>query len=274
VTVDVTAEERLTLVKVKIERAREHIHSLDKVVRAFFDTLPYRVNTKRDPSRRLVYYLSDVQPTPTSFATITGDAIQNLRSSLDHLVQQLYLVAARGVATSRQVSFPIGLDAHAFKSQLGQLKVEGVRADALAVLESVEPYKGGKGHDFWVLQELNNIDKHRLLMPVGSAYQSLNIGAHMQPMIEQLTKKLDAGAGSLPKINLYAEPTDKLFPLKAGDELFIDAVDARVNNEMDFHFNIVLNEPGVVEAAPLIATLTKFSDLVGTTVLRFQPCLA
>ncbi len=270
-----TADERLALIKVKIERAREHISNLDRAVHTFFDNRPYRVSTKRDRGRGLVYYLSDVQHTPTSFATITGDAIQNLRSSLDHLVQQLYLVGAKTAAASRKVSFPIGFDAHAYKSQLGQLKAEGVRPDAIAVLDSVEPYKGGKGHSFWVLQELNNIDKHRLLVTVGSAYQGFNVGAHMRPMVQKQWDAAGFAPGTVvPKMDLYVIPADKLFPLKVGDELFIDAADAEENREMDFRLNIVLSEPGIIDGADLLDTVQGFSDLVSNTVLLFKPCLA
>ena len=262
------ADERLALIQVKIERAKEHIINLNSAIRTFFDSTPYQVSTKRDPqTRKLIYYVSGIQPTPTCFATITGDVIQNLRSALDHLAQQLFLVGTNGVTPGRHVYFPIERNAAEYKSQLLR-KVKGMRQDAIDALNAIEPYKGGKGHMLWVLQELNNIDKHRLLVTVGSSFQSVNIGAHMRPMMQ-----MNAAGIPFPKMDLYVRPADNLFPLKVGDELFIDAVDAEVNKEMDFRFNIALSEPGVLEGAALLDTLQYFSDLVNNTVLLFKPCL-
>ena len=88
-----TADERLALIKQKIERADKHISELQAAVRTFFESNPIKVATKRDPqTRRLIYYVASVNPIPNSFAIITGDILNNLRSSLDHLTQQLYLV--------------------------------------------------------------------------------------------------------------------------------------------------------------------------------------
>lgn len=263
--------ERLALIQVKVERAKEHIANLDRAIRTFFDSKPYQVSTKRDPTRRLIYYLTSVQSIPTSFASITGDVIQNLRSSLDHLAQQLFLVGTKASTTSRKISFPIGVDAHAYKSQVGQLKRGGLRQDAIDVLNGVEPYQGGKGHRLWVLHELNNIDKHRLLVTVGSSYQSFNVGAHMRPMMQKQAAVVGITAPKVP--DLYLSPADNLFPLKAGDELFTDAIDAEVNKEMDFRFDIVLNEPGIIEGGRLLDIVNDFSDLVSKTVSLFTSCL-
>jgi len=51
---------------------------------------------------------------------------------------------------------------------------------AINAIDTTEPYQGGKGHSLWVLHKLNNIDKHRLLITVGSAYRSFNVGAVIQ----------------------------------------------------------------------------------------------
>jgi hypothetical protein len=262
------ADERLALIQVKIERAKEHINNLNSAIRVFFDSKPYEVSTKRDPqTRKLTYYVSKVQSTPTHFAAIAGDAIQNLRSALDHLAQQLFLVGTNGVTPGRHVYFPIARDAAEYKVQLPR-KVRGMRQDAVDMLNSIQPYKGGKDHQLWVLQELSNLDKHRLLVTVGSAFQSVNIGAHLLATMQTL------GAGiSLPKMDLYLKPADNLCPLKIGDELFIDATDAEVNKQMDFRFNVALSEPGIIEG-PLLDTLQRLCGLVSKTVLLFKPCLS
>jgi hypothetical protein len=263
------AAEKLEPIQVKIDRAKEHIIELDSAIRGFLDSKPYPFNTKRDANRRLIYYVSSMKPIPKHFATITGDAIQNLRSALDHLTWQLFLVGPQGTTTNRQVqrqvSFPIGCDAAGFASQLGTLR--GImRQDAITTLNGIQPYNGGKGHKLWVLHELNIIDKHRLFVTFGSFLKSANLGAYM-------CAQMNVTGFPVPKVDAYFRTTDKLFPLKVGTELFIDTIDAQENKWLDFRFNITLNEPGVIDGEDLLETLNNFSDLVSKTVSLFTPCL-
>src|SRR4029078_6521508 len=126
-----------------------------------------------DPeSRKLIYYLTSVDPVPASFAIIAGDTLHNLRSALDHLAQQLYLVGTGGANGYRnQTSFLIANSAKEFNSGLAG-KIQGMRQDPHDDIRVLEQYKGGKGEDLWVLHRLNNIDKHRLIVTVGSSFQS------------------------------------------------------------------------------------------------------
>jgi hypothetical protein len=266
-----SAQDALALIRLKIERANKHISDIDAASRAFFDAKPYKVATKRDPeTRKMVYYLSSVDPVPASLATAAGDTIHNLRCSLDHLAQQLYLTGTGGANGYRnQTSFLITNSAKDFKSSLPG-KIEGMRQDAVDAIRALEPYKGGKGEDLWVLHRLNNIDKHRLIVTVGSSFQSVDIGAHMgQLMAKAFPEKLKGF--SFP--GLFIRPADNLFPLKAGDELFIDGPDAEANEKMNFRFNIAVNEPGVIEGKPLLEALVEFSNRVSGIVASFEPCL-
>jgi hypothetical protein len=263
-----TADERLALIQFKIERARRHVAELNSAVGTFFESNPYKVGTKRDPqTRKLIYYVESVRATPISFSTITGDVIQNLRSALDHLALQLFLVGTNGASGGRHIYFPIAPGAAEYKSSVSR-RIKGMRQDAVDVLNVIEPYKGGKGNELWVIHELNNIDKHRLLVTVGSSFQSVNLGAHMAAMFEKSFGK------TIPILDAFVRPADNLCPLKVGDELFIDAVDAEVNEKMTFRFNIALNEPGIIDGKPLLETVQQFVDLVGNTVLLLKICLA
>ena len=73
--------ERLKQVTLKIGRAKSHLEDLERFVRAFLDSNPYRVGTKHDrQSRKLVYYVTDVKPIPDNLALVAGDIIHNLMS--------------------------------------------------------------------------------------------------------------------------------------------------------------------------------------------------
>jgi hypothetical protein len=263
-----TADERLALIQVKTERAKEHIGDLDSAMSIFHNGKPYEFSTKRDPqTRQLIYYMSKVDCVPMCFATITGDIIQNLRSALDHLAQQLFLVGTSNPRPGRHTSFLIEQSAGKYKTRLPR-RTKGMRQDAISALSAIEPYKGGKGHEFWVLHELNNIDKHRLLVTVGSTFQGINVAALGPARIERLI------GSPVPSADVFLIAADNPGPLKVGNKLFIDAPDAEVNEKMDFRFDIALSEPGVIDGKPLLETVQHFHDLVSDTVLRFKPCLA
>src|SRR5260370_31007312 len=95
--VQMTSDERLSLIETKIERANKHIADLDVARRAFHETKPYAVSTNRDPqTRRLIYYATKVDPTPIPLASAAGDILHNLSIAVDHLAYQLFLVGPGG----------------------------------------------------------------------------------------------------------------------------------------------------------------------------------
>lgn len=264
-----TADEKLVRIMTKIERAKKHFDDLQLVSQAFFASNPYTVGVKRDPqSRKPVYYVTSIQPFPVEFYTITADVIHNLRVSLDHLAYQLFLVGPDG-RQNAEFNFPFRNNSSQFESFLRGV-VKSLRQDAIEALRSLEPYRGGKGHELWVLNRLNNIDKHRLLVTVGSSYGGVNvIDAIMKRTIEKMWPD-----STRPKFDLFVKPADKLCPLKAGDELFIDVPEAEFNDELQFRFTVSFNELGVAEAKPVGETLKNFGELVSNTVASFKPCLA
>jgi len=261
--------ERLALARLKIERANNHIDCLNAEVRAFFDTNPYKVANKRDPdTRRLIYYIESVQSVPVTIAAITGDALHCLRAALDHLAQQLYLAGTGNAKGYRdQTSFPIAKSAKEFKSGLAR-KVEGMRQEAVDAICALEPYHGGKGSDLWTLHRLNNIDKHRLILTVGSAFRSVDLGALMTAQMGKLLGK------TLPALDAFFRPADNLFPLEVGQELLIDDIDAEPNEKMQFRFDVGINEVGLIEGSPVLETVVAFRDRVSDVVDSFSRYLA
>jgi hypothetical protein len=79
---------------------------------------------------------------------------------------------------------------------------------------------------------------------------------------------------AFPPPNLFLKPADRMFPLKQGDELFIDLPDAEVNPQMQFRFEVAFGEPQIIEGEPLIETLKQMADFVYNVVLTFKPMLA
>jgi hypothetical protein len=269
-----TSDERLAFIHIKIERAKKHIRELDAEIRSFLAAKPYRIGTKRNPqTRQLIYYIASVRETPATMAAITGDVLQNLRSSLDHLAYQLILVGS-GTTPSARIYFPIADDATKYK--VGRAKrVRGMRPSAIKAIDGIKPYKGGND-TLWRLHKLNNVDKHRMLITVGSAFRSLDLGGFTFRRAKKLWK-------SDPNFHRFANQIapkaffsdgNRMFPLKAGDVLFTDAPDAEVDKELEFRFDVAFGEPEIVEGESLLESLQHMADVVDQIVTTFKPLLA
>jgi hypothetical protein len=266
---DCRAVKRIDRVRVKIIRATDHQRALEEEARAFLDSRPYRVATKTDPaSRRLIYYVESVQDTPVRISSIAGDVLQNLRSSLDHLAFELFMVGTHGKAgAGKHVSFPIFDDANDYNKYAAG-KVKGMPGKAVSAINSIKPYRGGNDV-LWQIHRLNNIDKHRFLITVGSTFRSLDLGAHMlQRMYEHRPE-----VANIQFPSVFFKSDNKMFPLKPGDELFLDAPDAKPNPKMEFRFEIAFGENGVIEGAPLIDTLQTMIRTVDSLLASFATFL-
>ena len=136
-----TADERIMLIRVKVERAKEHFNNLQTEVRTFLMAEPYKIRTKHDSeTRRLIYYIESVRDTPLRIPIITGDVFQNLRTALDHLAYQLVLVG--GATPTKHTYFPISDDSAKYKEEKAG-KVRGMRPEAIKAIDAIKPYKGG-----------------------------------------------------------------------------------------------------------------------------------
>jgi hypothetical protein len=85
-----------------------------------------------------------------------------------------------------------------------------------------------------------NIDKHRLIITVGSACNSVDVAATMT-----------ASARALP--GGIAIPADRLFRLEAGKELLIGPPNEEPNENVQLSFDIAVQELGFIEGEPIIA---------------------
>ena len=174
-----TIDERLKQITLKIERAKKHVSDVEQSIRAFLDTKPYIVAANHHPkSRKLIYYVASVEPTPDDLALIAGDAVQNLMSALDHLAYQLVCSDTRdNPPNPNWIYFPIAGDAAKYEANK-RGKIKGAAQATFDAIDAIKPYKGGNDA-LWMLYRLNNVEKHRLLMTVGSIFQSVDLGAHV-----------------------------------------------------------------------------------------------
>lgn len=92
-------------VDAKLARAETHVDNLEQQIVALTGSEPYSVLVKKDshegrPVRRLVAVKNpNVEPPPLPMVQLAGQALYQLRSTLDHLVHQLIEAEHRGHVT-------------------------------------------------------------------------------------------------------------------------------------------------------------------------------
>jgi hypothetical protein len=264
------SQARISDVRHKIERAKKHIRDLNGAIGAFLDSSPYEIATKQDPqTRHPIHYLAKVADVPAEISLIAGDAIHNLRPSLDHLAHGLVL--ANGQAPGKNTYFPICEDVNKYNSPDTLAKKKGMSTAAQNLIDATKPYQGGND-DFWILHRLDNIDKHRLILAIGSSFRSVDIGGFT---VRKMAKASGIDISNVAPLmsGMFLGPVDGLYPLEAGKELFIGPPDSEADNDLQFRFQIAIGEPQVIRGQRLLETLQKLAHLVDGVASQFEPML-
>jgi hypothetical protein len=263
--VSLTADQRLSGPLLKLNRAKFHIQNLDAALKEFSASNPYRIGTKTDPKTgETIYYLTSVDPVPPIISLLVGDALHNLRASLDHLAQQFYFVGSAADVVSPDVSFPIFEDAARYKPGVGG-KVKGMRQDAIDFINATKPYHGGDDA-LWRIHKLNIIDKHRLVLAVHGA----PVGTKVDVMELIRRGKANPAAGPV-SMNFQMRFFNPKCPLKVGDELF--ATVGEPDKNMGFAFFVALHEPPIVDAQSVLLVLAELANAVDGILNRARPLL-
>ena len=149
--------------KLKVQRAKKHIRELQSLLDSWIDTNPYQVSVNEDAKTGLNYVSLEVTQTiPDDIALVIGDVIHNFRSVLDFIAYEI--VTAAGGSGNR-VYFPFEGDRDSLKASSKYTTIKSVSKKAASlILDTIKPYKTGN-YTLWALNKIDNIDKHRLLIP-------------------------------------------------------------------------------------------------------------
>jgi hypothetical protein len=265
-----TMSEALGRVRLKIERAKEHIVDVHRTVAAFLNANPYTVLKDRDAKPgRLIYRVGSVARAPDALPSIIGDALHNMRSTLDHLAYAL--VVANGATPTKQTAYPIFDIASKYVTD-SPAKIQGMSPEAIQRIDATAPYKGGTDK-LWVLHELDIIDKHRRLNIVGSRFRSVTfLSGVAEKMLKTVRETWGKGIEFPPMPDVFYKPADHLCPLKAGYELG-EFPDTEEYQNVQFRFDVAFSEPGVADAEPVVETLDELLHLVDGIIGRFSDLL-
>lgn len=285
------ADERIALIRVKTARAHEHIQDLEARIKAFLDGEPYKVGTKPHPEFPNAFthhYVESAQRMTAAIPLVAGEALQHMRSALDHLAWNLVEIgcAQNSIVLSaserKQIGFPIiDTDSPTQYEASRERKVKGMTQAAIDAIDATTPYKGGNDL-LWKLNQLNNIDKHRFLIAAGSAMANFTAPRFIRRglarhMLEE--KGVDVppsiDLSGLLNFNIIPDEEYRKCPLEVGDEL-VSGFDRILDKdeEMEFTFDIVFHEPGIVECEPILPLLVQMLNYVNDLILSFKPLLA
>jgi hypothetical protein len=149
----------------KIERANVHTAALHALINGIPDKCTAVIEHNPAFGNESIKY--DLPDTRIYFdiAILIGDAAHNLRCALDYAWRKtVYKVAPHKVTNSTK--FPV-------REEMQQLigALHGVEIDTICkplfdfVMLDIKPYKGGD-FSIWPVHQINNTDKHKLLIPV------------------------------------------------------------------------------------------------------------
>jgi hypothetical protein len=164
----------------KFARGVEQMKLLGREVHAFENRAAYvfRLEVESRTPRTIRYrcLATEREPPSEEWPLLAGDAIQNIRNSLDHVVWACAEKSVRG----RDTAFPICTDPDKFQSA-AKKKLRGVPEVVRASIEKWQPYRtwpDDPARDLLAqLHKLSNNDKHRALTTVATAVRTEAIGA-------------------------------------------------------------------------------------------------
>jgi hypothetical protein len=223
---------------VKIERAKHHIKSLELLAEQYIASNPATVAVKpalveREGNRVHATFAIEwtVQAIPSEASAIMGDVFHNLRSSLDIVLCEF--------CKSDQVRFPFCDKEIELKAMIDRRTCGRAGANGERLLTELKPYKGGN-KALRAIHDLNIQDKHKLLIPGGTALTLPPIRI--------------AGPDGKPLLDAQGEPAPQII----GDP------------NKPFGFNLVFPPDSPLAGEPLIPTLHHLVHTAASIVESFK----
>lgn len=162
----------------KLNRAEEHLHAIKDLVDEFARSDFYESVTKPHRKERgvLVVRARNVRQPPPEISLLVGECVFNFRSALDQIAFAMASGYTKPLPKSfaKSSAFPIYNNGPQYRGRGGppaSRKIRGMSRRGRAAIERLQPYhrrKNPRLRALWRLEELSNIDKHRLIHTTGA----------------------------------------------------------------------------------------------------------
>lgn len=143
-----------------------HIEELEGIIKSYFTGDWYILNNDIDNTGKQCCKFILRDP-PEEFGTIVGDAIHNMRSTLD--LAAVELVSLNG-GNTKGVMFPFARSEIEFSDACKKKNINRASVIAQSLINSLKPYGGGN-EVLLSLHDLDIQDKHHTLIPNASIAQ-------------------------------------------------------------------------------------------------------
>lgn len=152
--------------RLKLERAKQHIKDFHSRAETFCESTSAHLFVENDAHTRERTLTVEVDTTvPDEFSLITGDAVHNLRSSLDHLTWDI--IRPFSPERPHDVQFPFVRKAEGFESAIPHRQIQLAGEEVVQRFRELKPYPGGDDL-LYGLHQLDIADKHQLILTVQS----------------------------------------------------------------------------------------------------------
>jgi hypothetical protein len=289
----------------RVKRANGQIVGFHRATQRFFEENLYEVGVAEYNAKADNYSLrveSGPEEFPAEWSLMIGEAAHNLRAALDNLAWALATryPRVRHRQPFERTAFPVFLVGHTKRLRPGRRKVPirsfwgGRRGDGTdliqsidrrfwARIESFQPYKRGNGgrlSPLFLLEELNNTDKHRLLAVLATSVAGMHVtgltgGTRLEVGVPlRMNAKVGWVRDVSPNVpgrgGVYLLDIEKMVGWKPGDLIPVTEpemqVDARVAPGILFG-----DSCDAVEGLPVVRTLHSMANEVSRIVESFAP---
>lgn len=178
-----------TSYEIKLDRFDKHRHDVKSALADYLADKPYLLTHEKDDKRqRIVWTITLTKPVPFEIGGMVGDAIHNLRSTLDNWVFE-FSAGPKGEPLSK-TGFPIFTDEKDWvkgtccRNDHGSHRIRGLPNPLKAIVEACQPFKR---EPTWMdhirdglrtIHELDIRDKHQRLNIVAA---NVDMGYWTQP---------------------------------------------------------------------------------------------
>ena len=182
---------------------------------------------------------------PPELALVVGDAIHNLRASLDLLACDLVRVNGK---STKNVHFPFAFDAKGLKEQIEKKNFNRASAKAIDLLHRIGPHREGNKH-LRGLHDLDLMDKHQLIIPVFQGFEANNF-------------KVEGPRGNIDLSEVRGPGDGFSINRNPGDTATYESIT----------FRVVFDEtaPAVFRHIPVLETLKGLAQVAGGVIESFR----
>jgi len=229
----------------KIAWAKKNFADFDRECAAWFGERNYAaifIEPHPNKPNHFTHKLRMTKQIPEVWPDVVGTIIDSLRAALDHATYGLAITS--GNQKPLNAYFPFSRDATTFETNL-KGRCADVPKEIYPLLRSFKPYKGGNER-LWAVNEVCVANKHKILIPIGSATFPAGVDFSGSGFIE------------MPSTHVWDRTKHEMELFTLGPQT------TKFNGDFKFGCYIAFGEIGSLAGEPAIPVLDQFVNMVET----------